>query len=1049
MTDPDDTTLESAEILISANYINGQDVLAFVNTAKITGSWASSTGSLTLTRVAGQTPTLDEWRDALRSITYFNSSENPSTVNRTVGYRVHDGDGYSGFVISTITVATANDAPAITEGAVAAVTNDEDNAPTAFALTLHATDIDPGDTLTWSISSPASHGTASASGTGASKAISYTPTANYNGSDSFVVEVNDGNGGTDTITVNVTVTPRNDPPNNTVPPTVSGPPHVGRGLVANDGTWNDSTDLTPGTLTYGYQWQRADDAAGTGAVDIAGATARPFTPTMDENLKYIRVRVTASDNGEGLPATMSTTADTAWMLIDNAAPVITEGESVPVTCDEDNSPTAFAQTLHAHDGDGFDTLTWSIQTQAAHGAATASGTGTSKAISYIPAANWNGSDSFVVEVSDGNGGTDSITVNVTVSAVNDAPVNTVPLGQTVNEDTNLVFSLPNGNRISVADPDVDETTPPSNTLQVALTVGHGQLTLSQVTGLTITAGANHSASMTFRGTVSSINAALNGMIYRGDADYSGSDALSITTSDLGNTGSGGALVDADGVSITLTNLNDLPVLAGTGNTLAYVENQPATPVCTTLTVTDPDDTTLESAEILISANYINGQDVLAFVNTAKITGSWASSTGSLTLTRVAGQTPTLDEWRDALRSITYFNSSENPSTVNRTVGYRVHDGDGYSGFVISTITVATANDAPAITEGAVAAVTNDEDNAPTAFALTLHATDIDPGDTLTWSISSPASHGTASASGTGASKAISYTPTANYNGSDSFVVEVNDGNGGTDTITVNVTVTPRNDPPNNTVPPTVSGPPHVGRGLVANDGTWNDSTDLTPGTLTYGYQWQRADDAAGTGAVDIAGATARPFTPTMDENLKYIRVRVTASDNGEGLPATMSTTADTAWMLIDNAAPVITEGESVPVTCDEDNSPTAFAQTLHAHDGDGFDTLTWSIQTQAAHGAATASGTGTSKAISYIPAANWNGSDSFVVEVSDGNGGTDSITVNVTVTAVNDAPVNTVPVGQTVNEETNLVFSAGNGNAITVADIDVEETSRRRTCRLP
>ena len=140
-----------------------------------------------------------------------------------------------------------------------------------------------------------------------------------------MVEVSDGNGGTDTITVNVTVSPRNDAPDNTVPPTVSGPPHVGRGLVANDGTWNDSTDLTPGTLTYSYQWQRADDAAGTGAVDIAGATARTFTPTTDENQKYIRVRVTATDNGEGLPATMSTTAESAWMLIDNAAPVITEG----------------------------------------------------------------------------------------------------------------------------------------------------------------------------------------------------------------------------------------------------------------------------------------------------------------------------------------------------------------------------------------------------------------------------------------------------------------------------------------------------------------------------------------------------------------------------------------------------------------------------------------------------------------------------------------------------------------------------------------------------
>ena len=297
---------------------------------------------------------------------------------------------------------------------------------------------------------------------------------------------------------------------------------------------------------------------------------------------------------------------------------------------------------------------------------------------------------------------------------------------------------------------------------ITLAAGHGRLTLVQTTGLTFTVGdGTADPTMTFTGLPIRLNAAMNGMVYQGDTNYSGEDSLSVTTSDRGNTGSGGALVDSDGVSLTVNDINDLPVLAGAGNTLAYIENQAATPVCATLTLADPDDTTMESAEVLISANYVNGQDSLGFVNTAKITGSWVVSTGSLTLTRVGGQTPTLAEWQNALRSITYFNSSENPSTSNRTVGFRVNDGTGYSGFVISTITVATANDAPAITEGAVAAVTNDEDNAPTAFALTLHATDIDPGDTLTWSISSPASHGTASASGTGTSKAISYTPAAN------------------------------------------------------------------------------------------------------------------------------------------------------------------------------------------------------------------------------------------------------------------------------------------------
>ena len=78
-----------------------------------------------------------------------------------------------------------------------------------------------------------------------------------------MVQVSDGFGGTDTITVNVTVSPRNDPPNNTAVPTVSGTGHVGKVLTATTGTWNDTTDQVPGTLSYTYQWQRADDASDT------------------------------------------------------------------------------------------------------------------------------------------------------------------------------------------------------------------------------------------------------------------------------------------------------------------------------------------------------------------------------------------------------------------------------------------------------------------------------------------------------------------------------------------------------------------------------------------------------------------------------------------------------------------------------------------------------------------------------------------------------------------------------------------------------------------
>ncbi|NJN94829.1 MAG: cadherin-like domain-containing protein [Anaerolineales bacterium] len=103
-----------------------------------------------------------------------------------------------------------------------------------------------------------------------------------------------------------------------------------------------------------------------------------------------------------------------------AGPVITGPDPVEVTMSEDGSPTAFGLTLNASDGDD-DPLTWSIHTPAGHGTAVAAGTGTSKVIDYTPEADYNGSDSFIVQVSDGSL-TDTVTVNVTIAAANDAPV---------------------------------------------------------------------------------------------------------------------------------------------------------------------------------------------------------------------------------------------------------------------------------------------------------------------------------------------------------------------------------------------------------------------------------------------------------------------------------------------------------------------------------------------------------------------------------------------------------------------------------------------------
>lgn len=98
----------------------------------------------------------------------------------------------------------------------------------------------------------------------------------------------------------------------------------------------------------------------------------------------------------------------------NSAPLISEGESTSVTISKNGVPTPFSLILHATDADN-DTLTWSISGAASNGTAVASGSGASVTVSYTPTTGYVGSDSFIVQVSDGKGGLDSITVNVTIN----------------------------------------------------------------------------------------------------------------------------------------------------------------------------------------------------------------------------------------------------------------------------------------------------------------------------------------------------------------------------------------------------------------------------------------------------------------------------------------------------------------------------------------------------------------------------------------------------------------------------------------------------------
>jgi hypothetical protein len=424
---------------------------------------------------------------------------------------------------------------------------------------------------------------------------------------------------------------------------------------------------------------------------------------------------------------------------------------------------------------------------------------------------------IIFTVFDGDDYSNKVSRNITVNAVNDAPlVDDIP-GQTVAEgasfatisldtyvsdietsDANIAWTYSGNNELTVsivnrmatitipnADwngsetitfiaTDDDASNPLSDSDDAAFTVtaANEAPVVTDIPGQTINEGATFvpisldafvSDDVTPDANIAwalSGNSNLNGSITDRvatitvpNANWNGSETITFTATD---NDASNPLSDSDVATFSVTAINDVPIVANI-----------------------PDQTVAEGS----SFASINLDDFVSDTETPDANIAWTySGNDGLTVSivnRVATITIPNADWNGS-ETITFTATDDDASPTS--------DSDD------ATFTVTAVNDAPVITEGTSVSVTCDENNTPTAFALTLHATDPE-NDVITWSVSTPASHGTAAASGTGASKVISYSPVENFYGSDSFIISVSDNNGGTDNITVNVTVNPVNDAP--------------------------------------------------------------------------------------------------------------------------------------------------------------------------------------------------------------------------------------------------------------
>jgi large repetitive protein len=876
----------------------------------------------------------------------------------TITYTISDGNGGTTTATVNVTVNAVNDAPVANPSTASTTEDTSVNVP----VLANDTDID-GNPLTVTTAS-APNGTVVINPDGT---VTYTPNRNFNGTDIITYTISDGQGGFSTATVTVTIGAVNDAPTSTP----IAPRNNTDGAVISVPVAANFSDVDNTTLAF--------SATGLPAGLNIDAVTGIISGTIDRSASQpnggvYSVTVTATDAGG-----LSSSQTFNW-TVTNPPPVATNDTAIT------NEDTAVTLPVLANDSDPDGDPLAIINATAPNGTVAINPDGT---ITYTPNANFNGTDVISYTISDGNGGTSAALVTVTVNSINDAPTVDTPLPAQSGAD-NTPVNIPVAGNFSDLDRD----------------------TLSFIaTGLP--PGLSISAAGVITGTIDRAAS-------QGGPNAGGIYTVLVTASD----GRGGTVI----TTFTYTVTNPAPV--ATNDTATTPEDTAVTiPVLANDNDPDGDPLTITSATSPNGAVVINPDGTITFtpapnfngattityaisdsnggtstatvivtvglVNDAPVVGTpIANQSGvdnALVSIPVAGNVSDLDG--DTLS----FAASGLPAglTINPTTGVisgtidrsasQINGGvytvtiiasDGNGGTVTSIFAYTVTNPGPAATNDS--ATTNED----TPVVISVLTNDADPdGDALTvTAATSPGGTVVINADGT-----ITFTPNANFNGATTITYTISDRQGGSSTASVAVTVNDINDAP--TADPPLSPQTHVDADTV-NINVAPNFADLDGDTLTFtasGLPLGATINAAGiiTGPLDNSASQGGP-----DGNGVYT-VTVTASD-GNG-----STISSTFIWTVTNPAPVATnDTASTP----ED---TLVNITVLGNDSDADgDTLTVT-SASAPNGTVVINPDGT---LDYTPNANFTGTDVITYQISDGQGGTSTATVAVTVSAVNDAP---------------------------------------------
>ena len=444
-------------------------------------------------------------------------------------------------------------------------------------------------------------------------------------------------------------------------------------------------DGNPRSITW--QWERGDSATGPFTA-ISGATMSSYTLVAEDVGKYMRATASyTDDHGAGKTARFVP----AQVMASNSEPTFTEGATATRSVPENSAAgTNIGSAVSATDSDSGDTLTYSLGGEAAAAFNINSSTGqiqTKTGVTYNFEADAN---TYIVVVSvryskdaagDADTATDdTITVTINLTNVNEAPVIT---------NTAATETFPeNGTRTVERFIATDVDASSSATWSVEPGDDGGKFNISAIGELTFKTPPNFEMPTD----------AFPSPETEGDNVY----VVTVKVSD-------GSLSDTHTISVTVTNVNDAPVITSPPTTANFPENETRT--VTTFAATDQDTSSTQNT---LTWSVEPADDGPKFLITRDADGD-----GELTFSSAPNfEMPT--DTGDTAMNNTYV------------VTVKVSDGSLSDTHEI-IVRVTNVNEAPTIDSGS-AAFSVDENTAATTLVQTYEASDVDASTTLTWSL---------------------------------------------------------------------------------------------------------------------------------------------------------------------------------------------------------------------------------------------------------------------------------------------------------------------------